>query len=44
MVGGIGCDWAVVVGGVGTNCGLMNEGCANVGGGGCLVCVCGGAV
>ena len=44
MVGGMGCVWAEVVGGVGTNGGLRDEGCADVGGGGGLVCVCGGAV
>ena len=45
MVGGIGCVWAEVVGGVGTDGGLRDEGCADVGGGrGGLVCVCGGAV
>ena len=36
--------WAWVVGGVGTEGGLVCEGCADVEGGGGLVCVCGGAV
>ena len=38
---GLGCVWAVVVGGVGTDGGLVDEGCADVGGGCGLVCVCG---
>ena len=45
MVGGMGCVWAIVVGGVGTDGGLVDEGCADVGGGeGGMVCVCGGTV
>ena len=50
---GMVCVWAMVVGGVGTDGGLVCEGFADVGGGGGLVCalvgtvwvfVCGGAV
>ena len=41
---GMVCVWALVVGGVGTNSGLVWEGFADVEGGGGLVCVCGGAV
>ena len=35
---GMVCVWAVVVGGVGTDGGLRDEGLADVGGGGGLVC------
>ena len=41
----MGCVWAVEVGGVGTDGGLEGEGyCADMGGGGGLVCVCKGAI
>ena len=41
---GMVCVWALVVGGVGTEGGLVFEGCADVERGGGLVCVCGSAV
>ena len=44
VVGGMGCIWAEVVGGVGTDGGLMDKGFADVGGGGGFVCVLMGAV
>ena len=41
---GMVCVWVEVVGGVGTDGGLVCEGFADVGGGEGLVCVCGGVV
>ena len=41
---GMVCVWALVVGGVGIDGGLVFEGCADVEGEGGLVYVCGGAI